>query len=260
MSGGAGCVSAASSCVTQRRAPAPRPARVMAGASAGLGLRDEPFFEGELTVRGVPGAAVPLIDAAPVRAEQLRRRLDGSGASRQTTGSNSPLSARPATCSSSRTAASGSSPVRGSTRPRCLITIRPGERGLLPLRQRQRHLPRPLRLGPAQPRPAAASAVPKAGPGLAPVAAPHTDGAIDASEIPSVRASWSAHPARTAAKSTGPASLRLRVAKFDACASCASSRCDGCPPVPGRELARPHAQVSGDASPAGWRTGASPAR
>jgi hypothetical protein len=56
-----------------------------------------------------------------------------------------------------------------------------------------------------------------------------TDGATDANGTPRVRASLSAHQACSCAKSSAP-SFALRVAKFDACASCASSRCDGAHP------------------------------
>ena len=57
----------------------------------------------------------------------------------------------------------------------------------------------------------------------------HTDGATDARLTPSVRASLSAQPACNCAKSSAP-SFAARVLKFDACASCASSRWDGARP------------------------------
>jgi hypothetical protein len=50
-----------------------------------------------------------------------------------------------------------------------------------------------------------------------------TDGATDASETPSVRASLSAQPACSCAESSEP-SFAARVLKFDACARRASSR------------------------------------
>ena len=56
-----------------------------------------------------------------------------------------------------------------------------------------------------------------------------TDGATDARETPRVRVSLSAQPACSCAKSSAP-SFAARVAKFDACASCASSRWDGARP------------------------------
>ena len=57
----------------------------------------------------------------------------------------------------------------------------------------------------------------------------HTDGATDASETPSVRASLSAQPACACARSSAPC-FGLRVLKLDACARCASSRWDGLRP------------------------------
>lgn len=59
---------------------------------------------------------------------------------------------------------------------------------------------------------------------------PQTDGATEASETLSRDASRSAHPACSSPEPAGVASLRARVAKFDACASCASSRWDGARP------------------------------
>jgi len=40
------------------------------------GLRDEAFLHGQLRAGGVPHAAVPLVDAAPVGAQQAARNLD----------------------------------------------------------------------------------------------------------------------------------------------------------------------------------------
>ena len=40
------------------------------------GLRDEALFHGQLRAGGVPHAAVPLVDAAPVGAQQAARDLD----------------------------------------------------------------------------------------------------------------------------------------------------------------------------------------
>ena len=63
-----------------------QPRRVRAERARGLragharrgvraGLRDHAFFHGQLRARGIPGAAVPLVDAAPVRAQQAGRHL-----------------------------------------------------------------------------------------------------------------------------------------------------------------------------------------
>jgi hypothetical protein len=41
--------------------------------------RDHALFHGQLRVRGVPHAAVPLVDAAPVRAPQAARDFDWLG-------------------------------------------------------------------------------------------------------------------------------------------------------------------------------------
>ena len=40
-----------------------------------VGVRDHAFFHGQLRARGVPHAAVPLVDAPPVRAQQAARHL-----------------------------------------------------------------------------------------------------------------------------------------------------------------------------------------
>ena len=59
-----------------RSAPSARaaPARVRRGACPGL--HDEAFLHGQLHAGGVPHAAVPLVDAAPVGAQQAARNLD----------------------------------------------------------------------------------------------------------------------------------------------------------------------------------------
>jgi hypothetical protein len=43
------------------------------------GLRDEAFLRGQLRAGGVPHAAVPLVDAAPVGAQQGARHRGGLG-------------------------------------------------------------------------------------------------------------------------------------------------------------------------------------
>ena len=69
----AGCVSAASSCVTL----APSSARGLVAChrrrALRLGLREEPFLHRQLHAGRVPDAAVPLVHAAPVRAHQVAR-------------------------------------------------------------------------------------------------------------------------------------------------------------------------------------------
>ena len=45
----------------------------------GAGLREEAFFHGQLRAGGVPDAAVALVDAAPVGAQQAARNLDRFG-------------------------------------------------------------------------------------------------------------------------------------------------------------------------------------
>ena len=47
--------------------------------SAGARLGDHAFLQGQLRVRGVPHAAVPLVDAAPVGAQQAGRDLGWRG-------------------------------------------------------------------------------------------------------------------------------------------------------------------------------------
>jgi len=42
-------------------------------------LREHAFFHGQLPARGVAHSPVPLVDAAPVGAQQAARRLDGFG-------------------------------------------------------------------------------------------------------------------------------------------------------------------------------------
>ena len=44
--------------------------------AAGAGLRHHALFHGQLYAGGVPGAAVPLVDAAPVGAQQAARDFD----------------------------------------------------------------------------------------------------------------------------------------------------------------------------------------
>ena len=43
--------------------------------AARAGLRDHALFHAQLRARGIPGAAVPLVDAAPIRAQQASRHL-----------------------------------------------------------------------------------------------------------------------------------------------------------------------------------------
>ena len=43
------------------------------------GVRDHAFFHGQLRARGIPGTAVPLVDAAPIRAQQAGRHLGRFG-------------------------------------------------------------------------------------------------------------------------------------------------------------------------------------
>ena len=52
---------------------------VHARRAAGAREREHALFEGQLRVRGVPRAAVPLVDAAPVGAQQAARDFDGLG-------------------------------------------------------------------------------------------------------------------------------------------------------------------------------------
>ena len=60
----------------QVRAERPRGVgAVHARRAAGARERDHALFQGQLRVRGVPHAAVPLVDAAPVRAQQTARHL-----------------------------------------------------------------------------------------------------------------------------------------------------------------------------------------
>ena len=61
-----------------RRVRAERARGLRAGharRAARAGLRDHAFFHGQLRARGIPGAAVPLVDAAPIRAQQAGRHL-----------------------------------------------------------------------------------------------------------------------------------------------------------------------------------------
>ena len=52
---------------------------VHARRAAGARQREHALFEGQLRVRGVPRAAVPLVDAAPVGAQQAARDFGGLG-------------------------------------------------------------------------------------------------------------------------------------------------------------------------------------
>ena len=71
--------SASSSCA--RSAPSARAAcgAVHARRADGAREREHALFDGQLRVRGVPGAAVPLVDAAPVRAQQAARHFGRLG-------------------------------------------------------------------------------------------------------------------------------------------------------------------------------------
>ena len=159
----------------------------------------------------------------PSARSKLRGTSAGSGASRQATGSNSERSARSARSSSSAAAAAGSLPVRGRTRPRYLIrsarvqvlfSCWASATAFCAARLSSSWLGTGLRVRASAPV----------------LSAPcHTDGATDARLTPSVRASLSAQPLCSPARSSAPC-LALRVLKFDACARCASSRWDGLRP------------------------------
>jgi hypothetical protein len=73
-----------------------------------------------LRVRGVAHSPVPLVDAAPIGAQQAARDFGWLGCLEAGPGSNSERSARSARPSSRAAAVAGSRPVLGRTRPRYL--------------------------------------------------------------------------------------------------------------------------------------------
>ena len=155
----------------------------------------------------------------PSARSSLRGTSTASGASRQITGSNSERGARSARSSIMDAVAPGSMPVLGSTRPRYLIRSARVQVLLSCWASATAFCA------------AGASSSEPGGSGLrvpapaCPAPSCQTNGATDASGTPSVRASLSAQPLCSSSKSSTP-SLATRVLKFDACASCASSRCD----------------------------------
>ena len=87
---------------------------------------------------------------------------------------------------------------------------------------------------------------PRGSPACVPAVPPcHTDGATDASETPSVRASLSAQPACSCAKSSAPC-FAARVLKFDACARLRELALGRLASVALLELRGAAAQVCGD--------------
>jgi hypothetical protein len=118
--------------------------------AVGAGLRDHALFHGQLRARGVPGAAVPLVDAAAVGAQQAGRCLHRFGCLQ----------------AGDRLELRGQRPVRqvlqqrggrGRVRPRpgqdpaqVLDHIRAGPRALILLRQRDRLLRRARQLQPGE--------------------------------------------------------------------------------------------------------------
>ena len=72
-------VSASSSCAGSAPSACAACARVRRGAPLRAGLREHAFFHGQLRAGGVPGAAVPLVDAAAVGAQQAARDLGRLG-------------------------------------------------------------------------------------------------------------------------------------------------------------------------------------
>ena len=227
--------------VSGQRALEPREVRAERGRGGlaghprrgrGLRLRDHALLHRQLRARGVADAAVTPVHAAAVRADQVARQVDRVGG----------LQAQ------DRVELRAQDPVRGLLQQpgrgfrvpagagqdpaQVLDQVRPGPRGLLLLRQRQRPLRRAGQREVLRDRVVPRRRVRASASGSAPArcaSACQTDGATDASGTPSVRASRSAQPACACARSSAP-SLPLRVAKFDACASCASSRCDGARP------------------------------
>ncbi len=156
----------------------------------------------------------------PSARSKLRGTSAGSGASRQATGSNCDHSTRSARSSSKAVAAAGSRPDRGRTRPRYLIRSARVQADFSCWASATAFCAAWL----------SSSSLIGAGRAPARPSPPcHTDGATDARLTPRVRASWSAQPACARARSSAPC-FAARVAKFDACASCASSRWDGARP------------------------------
>ena len=194
--------------------------------AARAGLRDHALFHGQLRAGGVAGAAVAPVDAAAVGAQQAGRDLGRLGGFQ----AEDRLELRaqgPVGQVLQQRGGRGRVPAGAGQDPaQVLDQVRAGPGALLLLRQRERLLRRAgqLELGERRRRPrrrVRGSACARS--------ACQTDGATDASGTPSVRASLSAQPACSCARSSAPV-LALRVAKLDACASCASSRWDGARP------------------------------
>ena len=107
--------SAPSACAACARGHARRAVRA--------GLRDHALFHGQLRARRVPGTAVPLVDAAPVRAPQAGRQLGQLGClqagHRLKLRSQRPVRPGPP---AARRPRPGPGRSRGRTRPRYLTT------------------------------------------------------------------------------------------------------------------------------------------
>ena len=162
----------------------------------------------------------------PSARRKLAGTSAGSGASRQTTGSNSERQRPVGQVLQQRGGRGRVHAGAGQDPAQVLDHVRAGPGALLLLRQRDRLLRRAgqLQLGGHRGCPRRACAGLRGWLRLC-----QTDGATDASGTPRVRASLSAQPACTCARSSVPC-LALRVLKLDACARCASSRWDGARP------------------------------
>ena len=110
--------------------------------AARAGLRDHALFHGQLRARGIPGAAVPLVDAAPVRAQQAGRHLRRLG--RFQAGDRFELRGqRPVGQVLQQRGGRGRIPAgAGQDAAQVLDQVRAGPRALFLLRQRDRLLRR----------------------------------------------------------------------------------------------------------------------
>jgi hypothetical protein len=136
----------------------------------GLCLLDEAFLDHQLGVRGVAGAAVALVDAAAVRAQERRGRLDRLGCLQA--GHRLELARQRLVRELLQQPHGGGGVEAGAGQDVAEVPdqVGPGERGLLPLDSCQRLLRRPRGFQPRQP----SSWRARRGAGLAPACfAPH---------------------------------------------------------------------------------------
>ena len=154
-------------------------------------LREHAFFHDQLRAGGVPGAAVALVDAAPVGAQQAARDFGWLGCFQADDWLELRAQGPVGQVLQQRGGRGGVHSGPGQDPAEVLDHIRAGPGALFLLRQRDRLLRRAGQLELGEDRACCAARVPAA----RPVAPCQTDGATDARLTPSVRASLSAQPA-----------------------------------------------------------------